>query len=313
MSEPRAPFDLGVVAPETAAFNARLEAMLAPLPRPHEIQIELTRAARARGEGLFPLAGPLESAVWQPIDTGVGGRTARVRLSQPQGAVRGTYLHFHGGGWTFNAPDYYDVHNARIAEATGARVVSAEYRLAPENRWPAQAEDAMAAALWALESAPGPLVIGGESAGAHLALLTALGLRERDLGGRVAGLSLFYGMYDLGMTPSMRAWGARWLVLSTPIVAWFTANLLGTAPPETPTVSPLYADLAGLAPVLLVCGTEDPLIDDTLFLAARLEAARVACERLIVPGGVHAFDQFDLAIARAAFATQDAFIARCLG
>jgi acetyl esterase/lipase len=192
-------------------------------------------------------------------------------------------------------------------------VVSVQYRLAPEHPWPACAEDCEAAALWALGEFGGPMLIGGESADGHLSAVTLLRLRARGLAGQVAGMVLNYGVYDLRLTPSMANWGERYLVLSTPVVAWFCDNLLpgGARPPVgrgNPAVSPLMADLGGLVPALFQVGTCDPLIDDTLFMSRRWRAAGNRAELAIYPGGVHAFDMFDLAIAHASRARQDAFL-----
>ena len=294
------PFDPLNIAPETAAFNRDLAARLAELPRPIDVPVETTRAARAQGLGLFPLGGPLAGSTWREIPGG------RLRESLPQGTPRGTYLHIHGGGWTFGAPDQHDDDCQRIARATGARVLSVSYRLAPEHRWPAQAEDCLAAARHALAVSDGPVVIGGESAGAHLAAVTACALRGAP---GLAGCVFQYGMFDLSGTPSVRNWGETYLVLSTPVIRWFVENLTGGEGLEDPERSPLYADLSGLVPALFQCGTADPLLDDTLFMAARWAAAGNPVEQAIAPGGVHAFDQFDLAIAGEARARRDAFIA----
>ena len=142
--------------------------------------------------------------------------------------------------------------------------------------------------------------------------MTALGLRDAGLGGRLAGCVFHYGMFDLRGTPSVRNWGERYLVLSTPIVGWFVENLMGEAPRDDPAASPLLADLSGLAPALFQVGTADPLLDDTLFMAERWRAAGLGAELAVAPGGVHAFDQFELAIARAALARRAAFVARRL-
>ncbi len=318
------PFLAALAAPpsvETAAFNAELEARLAELPATHEVPPDVTRAARAAGKGVFPVGGPLDDAAWRPAPTPPG----RVRVTTPRGAAgaapRGVFLHVHGGGWTLGAPEFCDVANAALAEATGWTVVSAPYRLAPEHPWPACADDVEAAALWLAQEA-GPvfgterLAIGGESAGAHLAMVALLRLRDRGAardgavggpGGAFRGAVLNYGAFDLSMTPSMRAWGARKLVLSTPTVAWFVDNL-AVADPASPDVSPLRAALAGLPPALLQVGTADPLVDDTTFMAARLAAAGVPVDLRIHPGGVHAFDAFDLAIARDARAAAAGFL-----
>jgi acetyl esterase/lipase len=305
------PFDPAAVADETAAFNAWLEDQLAAVPPVHKVPPELTRKARAEGRGVFPDYGPLEGSDWVAIPGAPGG-PGRVRLSLPDGSPRGTYLHIHGGGWTLGAPDHCDAHSQRIAGATGCRVVSVQYRLAPENPWPACADDCEAAAIWALEEFGGPLLIGGESAGGHLAAVTLLHLRDRGMAGLVAGAVLNYGVFDLRMTASMATWGERYLVLSTPVTEWFVENLLPGRDRGDPAVSPLMADLSGLTSALFQVGTWDPLLDDSLFMARRWEAAGNRAELAVYPGGVHAFDMFDLAISHGSRARQDGFVNACL-
>jgi acetyl esterase/lipase len=296
---------------ETAAFDAALEAQLAELPASHEVPPEVTRQARAEGRGIFPAGGPLDTATWVAAPTPLG----RVRVSLPDEPARGVYLHVHGGGWTLGAPEQYDRWNGRLARASGAAVVSVPYRLAPEHPWPACAEDVEAAAVWlATEGVArfggGRIVIGGESAGAHLAMVAMLRLRARDMLARFAGMVLNYGVFDLRMTPSMANWGARKLVLSTPTVDWFVDNLTGgdRRLRGDPALSPLLADLSGLPPALLQVGTADPLLDDTTFMAMRLAACGPAPEVRVWPGGVHAFDMFDLKIAAEAKAAEAAFV-----
>lgn len=306
------PFDPAAVSAETAEFNAWLEAELAKVPPVHKVPPALTRKARAEGRGVFPDSGPREGSDWIAIPGAPGG-PARVRISLPKVTPRGTYLHIHGGGWTLGAPEFSDAHNQRIAAATGCRVASVQYRLAPEHPWPACAEDCEAAALWALDAFDGPLLIGGESAGAHLSAVTLLRLRARGLISRVAGAVLDYGIYDLRMTPSMATWGERYFILSTPVTAWFCDNLLPEGERrDDPSVSPLMADLAGLVPALFQVGTRDPLLDDSLFMARRWQAAGNPAELAVYPGGAHAFDMFDIQIARMSRARQDGFVNACI-
>lgn len=304
---PISPFDPARVSADTARFNEALARTLAELPPVHTVPVEVTRRARAEGRGVFRPAGPLPGSEWQAIE-GAAGRAARVRISRPRGQPRGSYLHVHGGGWTLGAPDQFDLYNQRIAARTGLEVVSVEYRLAPEAPWPAAAEDCLAAALWLLADRDGPVAVGGESAGAHLAAVTALRLRQRGLAGRVRALVLNYGMFDLRLTPSARRWGERVLILSTPIITWFRDNLIRGADPADPALSPLLADLGGLPPALLQVGTEDPLLDDTLFMAARWQAAGNRAETAIWPGGIHAFDCFELPLADEAHRRLDDFL-----
>ncbi|MEM7668763.1 MAG: alpha/beta hydrolase [Pseudomonadota bacterium] len=298
-------FDPSAVSGETADFNRTLAEKLATAPRPFEVAVEQTRAARAAGQGLFPLEGPLDGSEWIGIP-GADGGPRRIRLSLPEGPPRGVYLHIHGGGWTLGNPEHLDGFSQRIARTTGLAVASVNYRLSPENRWPGCAEDCEAAAAWALETFDGPMIIGGESAGAHLSAITLLRLRGRGLRDRVGGMVLNYGQFDFALTPSVENWGDEYLILSTPVIRWFNENLMGGQ--DDPEVSPLRADLRGLPPALFQVGTKDPLLDDTLFMAARWQAAGNRAELAIVPGGVHAFDCFDLAIAREAHQRQDAFV-----
>jgi acetyl esterase/lipase len=303
------------VSDETARFNAEIEATLAEMPAVHELPVEQTRKLRDEGFGIFPLGGPLEGSDWREIP-GAGVGPGRVRVSPAPGRPKGLYLHIHGGGWTIGRPWHFDRANQALAEAAGVTVVSVEYRLAPENPFPAGPDDCLAAARWLIENAEKEfgtdrIVIGGESAGAHLSAATLLRLRdEAGLGGRIAGAVLNYGAYDLRLTPSMRRWGARKLILSTPTVEWFTANFVpDPAAREDPVASPALADLSDMPPALFQVGTEDPLIDDTLLMAARWAGAGAKAELRVFPGGIHAFDAFDLDIARAARARQAEFVA----
>ena len=125
--------------------------------------------------------------------------------------------------------------------------------------------------------------------------------------------NLVYGCYDLTLTPSVRRWGARNLVLSTPIIEWFTDHFVpDRARRADPDVSPLYADLRGLPPAHFTVGTEDPLLDDTLFLHARWLAAGNAASLFVAPGGMHGFDAFPHELAKRARRAAARFVAGVL-
>ncbi|MCO5967805.1 alpha/beta hydrolase [Actinoallomurus soli] len=305
------------VAEETRAFNDELAALYAAAPQLHEVDDPpASRAARARGEG--PLAPPGRLA--EGRDRTIPGRAGPipVRVFTPA-EVRGVYLHFHGGGWTLGTADSQDPMLWRLATEAGVAVVSVDYRLAPEHPYPNGPDDCEDAARW-LIGAAGPefgaerLVIGGESAGAHLAAVTLLRLGEAASAFRAAQLT--FGAYDLSMTPSQRRWGERNLALSTPVIQWFTANFLPGMSLEdrrAPDVSPLYADLSGLPPARFVVGTQDPLLDDTLFMAARWRAAGNATELEVVAEAPHGFVGFPLKVAERELARQREYIAHAVG
>jgi acetyl esterase len=192
--------------------------------------------------------------------------------------------------------------------------VSIGYRLAPEHPYPAGPDDCERAARWLLDHAEehfgtSRLLIGGESAGANLALVTLLRI-ERDRPGAFAAASLLYGNFDLTMTPSQRH-AETGVLITRGSLAWFYDQYVPDhALRADPDVSPLYADLRGLPPVLLSVGGGDSLLDDTVFLAARLLASGVECELQVVPGGEHSFDMAPVPASQTAVAAIDAFLAR---
>jgi acetyl esterase len=295
------------VLAETRAFNEVLAAALAELPSVHTLPPAYTRAARREGRGVFP---PLVFAD-QAHTIEIHGRAGPIslRLVEPE-SPRGAYLHVHGGGWTLGSADGQDQLLVDLAEETGMTMVSVEYRLAPEHPFPAAPDDCEDAARWVAENLDGRLVIGGESSGAHLAVLALLRLRES--GGRsFDAANLVFGPYDLTGTPSRHLWGDRSLILSSEVMDWFADCFLPDTSHEErrdPAVSPLYADLSGLPPALFSCGTLDPLLDDSLFMEARWRAAGNEATLSLWEDGVHAFTAFPLEIARRSRAEQAAFI-----
>ncbi len=296
---------------ETRAFNLGLERLLASMPKVHELPPEVTRQARRDGRGAFPPPVYLDHARTITIP-GPGGEIPLRVLEPPES--RGAYLHFHGGGWTIGGADLQDPHLAELAEATGLTVISVDYRLAPEHPYPAGADDSEAAALWLLEHRDGRLTIGGDSAGAQLAVVSLLRLRDRHgISPRAfAAANLVFGPFDLTGTPSRRLWGDRELVLSSPLMDWFADCFLpgmSDGDRRAPDISPLYADLRDLPPALFSCGTLDPLLDDSLFMEARWRAAGNEARLSLWPEGVHGYTAFPIEIGKRSRAEQSEFLA----
>jgi len=309
-------FDPTAIDPATRAANEQIEKLLAETPPLHHQTPQQIRAARASGQGAFGPIVLLPHAETRTI-RGPAGEIP-LRIFRPK-QVRGVYLHLHGGGWAIGSEDMMDPALDALANAAGAVVVSVGYRLAPEHPYPAGPDDCEAAALWLVEHARREfgserLVIGGESAGAHLSALMLVRLRDRHGATPFSGANLVYGCYDLGLTPSARNWGERYLVLSTPIIEWFTNMWVpDRARRADPDVSPLHADLRGLPPALFSVGTLDPLLDDSLFMASRWTAAGNRAELAVYPGGVHGFNLFPLPLAEQANRRCHAFVADALG
>ncbi|HTZ08473.1 MAG TPA: alpha/beta hydrolase [Acidimicrobiales bacterium] len=220
----------------------------------------------------------------------------RLREFRPE-EIRGVLLHFHGGGWVTGSPELTDLLHEALSRSLGLAVVSVDYRLAPEHPYPAAPDDCEAAARWLLESAEAEygtdrLLVGGESAGAHLAAVTLLRLRH-GAAGRFCGANLVFGAYDLSGTPSARGVGTTpgADVLDPDEIAFMLEQFTPGASPEErrrPDLSPLYADLGGMPPALFTVGTADHLFDDTLFMAGRWVAAGNEAELLVYPDGPHA-------------------------
>ena len=307
---------------ETRAFNAELERRLATIPPVNTVPPEESRRARREGRSIFPAPVYVPEARTVDID-GPRGRVS-LRIIAPHGESTGTFLHLHGGGWTLGDSDAQDLRLQRLARETGLTAVSVNYRLAPEDPYPAGPDDCEAAALWLLGEdgqaelgAPGPRAIGGDSAGGHLTAATLLRLRDRHGITGAFGAAVFqYGCFDLSMTPSQRLWGERNLVLSGPIMTWFADQFLPDRDREQrrdPDISPLFAELSDMPPAIFTCGTEDPLLDDSLFMEARWRQAGHVTELRIWEEAPHGFVSFPMSVGDAALAAEHGFLRRTLG
>ena len=266
---------------------------------------EELQEARAR-----QIAGPPpETVTLEHVEAGSGRRVC-VRIAVPRSAgVRGVYLHIPGGGFYLSAAAAGDARNATLADSLGIAVVSVDYRLAPENPWPAAPDDCEAAALWLVDQAEARfgtthLAIGGSSAGATLAMTTLLRLRDKRLAGRFAGAALEFGTYDLsGQTP------AGHLIADE----YFLQAYVGQVADRTlPDVSPVFGDLHDLPPALLIVGALDVLLEDNRAMAARLAAAGNDVDVRIYPESPHGFTGHPTGMARAALRDRDAWLAERL-
>jgi acetyl esterase len=229
------------------------------------------------------------------------------RLVVPEGDTgRDAILHVHGGGWAFCSAATHEGAARRIANATGARVLTVEYRLAPEHPYPHGLEDVLAA--WAARDTDLRWSMAGDSAGANLAL--AAMLRLIDEGGALpAQALLFYGVYGADFsTPSYELYADGPGLTRAKMQRywnWYAARELR----ERPAVSPLAASdaaLAALPPLYLNAAGLDPLCSDTELLAARLRALGRNDPFDLFEGVVHGFMQMGLALPEARDAFQRA-------
>lgn len=321
-------FDPASISQETQAFNQKLMDIMKGAPRWYEVGAEKYRKMREAGETPLPKLTLLDSGESITIPSRDSGREIPIRIMKPTNGkpVTGVYCHIHGGGWVLQTEKSQDIVLQDLANTNSVLMFSVGYRLAPENPFPAGPNDCYDAAEWLVDNAEKqfgvPLkYLGGESAGGHLSMLVMLHFAQhkeekyRSFGFK--GLILHFGAYDLTNTPSGFTFNPpETLVLDMDLMDhYYDAFLPGTsmAQRKDPKISPLYADLQSLRgrlpPALFTCGTSDPLLDDTVFMSARYQAAGGVTDVLIVPGGCHGYcmypkdtkgSQADIAMQRVA-------------
>jgi len=233
------------------------------------------------------------------LDLALPGRTLKARLYVPHGAPQtpALTLFFHGGGWVLCNLDTHDATCRELAEDSGCAILSIEYRLAPEARYPTAAEDCYDATCWARDHAADlgvdgtRLAVAGDSAGGNLA--AAVSLMARDRGGpTLRHQLLIYPVTDANFsTPSYLANGDGGYFLSTSAMRWFWSHYLGeTAPEAAPLARILHTtDLSGLPPATVITAQYDPLRDEGDAYAKRLAAAGVATDHHVADGMIHGF------------------------
>lgn len=301
--------ELAAFVEESRAFYAARAASGSTDSRPALRTPEGLQEARALEEARARRSISATSPGPRPVEAlaEVAGRRVPVRIFAPEsGTARGVYLDIHGGGFYMGLAARGDAHNLRLAHALGIAVVSVDYRLAPEHPWPAAPEDCETAALWLLEEAETRfgttrLAIGGVSAGATLAMTTLLRLRDRDLANPFVGAALQFGTYDMsGQTPAGRLLDGEFFI---------QAYAGHVADRTNPDISPVYGDLRGLPPVLLVVGSLDILLEDNLVIAARLSAAGGEVDVRVYPESPHGFTLHPTATASAALNNIESWLA----
>ena len=281
--------------PEVRALLEMMDAQGAPpLETENPVDARVSRLEGMKMLGGEPDAlGRVEDLV---IPTPDGDLPVRVYASEA-GGVRPALVYFHGGGWVFGNLETHDAVCRALAKESGAVVISVDYRLSPEHKFPAAVDDAQAATRWVAANAESlgidarRIAVGGDSAGGNLAIVVAM--RCRDAGGpALAAQVLLYPVTDLSSfdTASHRELGEGYF-LSGAAMDWFSGHYLASADHKRhPEVSPLLApDVSGLPPALVVTAEFDPLRDEGEAYAERLKKAGVPITVSRYPGMIHGF------------------------
>jgi acetyl esterase/lipase len=230
----------------------------------------------------------------------------------PGGRRDRVILFFHGGGFRLGSVASHGELMARLALASGFRVLGIDYRLAPEHLFPAPLEDALAAYDFLLDEGftPQQIVLMGDSAGGGIALSTLLAVRDegRDLPAAAAVMSPWTDLAATGESYVTRA-EADPIHQRQMILAIARAYLGAEGDPQDPRASPLYGDLRGLPPLLIQVGDRETVLDDARMFADKARTAGVAVTLDVADGMIHVFQLFadELPEARAAIAALAAF------
>ncbi|HEY4124921.1 MAG TPA: alpha/beta hydrolase [Rhizomicrobium sp.] len=278
-------------------------------PKTWDLQPNEAREAFA---GLLQMAGPKDIPIGKVTNIAIPATHGEIaaRSYAPVAASSEplpTLVYFHGGGWVIGSIETHDGLCRMIANGSGCRVISIEYGLAPENKFPGPVEDAMTAVEWIEKNAAqlgvdaNRLAVGGDSAGGNLAAVIAQIAKAKG-GPKIAFQMLLFPVTQIGdETTSLREY-AEGYFLERKTLDWFYAHYLpADADKKSPRISPLHAeDVTGLPPAYVMLGGFDPLHDEGLAYAEKLRAAGVRVTVADYPEMVHVFIYLQAVLPQAA-------------
>ena len=271
------------------AFEYLIEALRSMPQHPPDVTIQELRGDMEESTPPFELP---EGTRAEPVDA--DGVPAELIVTAGADENR-TLLYVHGGGYVMGSVATHRALVTRLSSASGARCLSLDYRLAPEHPFPAAVLDSVKAYRWLLgEGAkPGRLAIAGDSAGGGLTIATLVALRDDgvSLPACAVALSPWVDLEGTGDSTVSRA-DMDPMITDLSIVRRMADAYLNGESPRTPLASPLYADLAGLAPLLIQVGDAEVLLDDSTRIAERAKAAGVETELEVWEDMIHGFQSF---------------------
>lgn len=262
--------------PQMIEVLARIADDMAGVPKVHEMTPVEARRIFEDGSQFWNEGAP----AIRMTDWSVPGPRGPIpiRLYDPGTKVPApAVIYLHGGGWVIGNIRVYDGVCRRLASYGGFPVVSVDYRLAPEHKFPAPLEDCIAAYTWVASHGAEfgidgtKLAIAGDSAGGNLSLSTAMNLRDEG-GPPLKGVALIYGAFGVNFdTSSYQAYGKDEFLLSRADMIWFWKHYLrGEEDWQNPRAVPLLGSLTRLPPLLVIAAEFDPLLDDSWQLVSKL-------------------------------------------
>ena len=298
----------------TPTMRLLLERMArAPYPPLHTLSAQAAKQAYEKSAGVLEVPKPELARMHDLVITARDGTALRARLLAPSSdAGLPVLLFLHGGGFTIGSIDTHDTLCRMLAKLSGAAVLTLEYRLAPEHRFPTAVNDAWDALQWLAGEGARTLgldatriAVGGDSAGGTLAAVSAI--QARDAGLPLALQLLIYpGTTAHQDTPS-HATHADDPMIDKAQIDWFFGQYIDESQREDWRFAPLLADdVEGVAPAWLGLAECDPLVDEGVLYADKLRAAGVPVDLEIYRGVVHGFVQMGRALPEARRFHQDA-------
>jgi len=228
----------------------------------------------------------------------LGGSEVGFRLFEAEaGGESPALVYLHGGGWTIFSLDTHDRLMREYAARAGVKVIGVDFSLAPEARFPRQIDEIVAVIEWLQANGagigvdPGSLAIGGDSAGANLAV--AVGLKLRDGGGTapLKALLLNYGVFsaELAYAEQLPETPEHFILTFEEMSGFWQNYLRGPSDQSNPLASPILAELGGLPPTFMAIADQDILLAENLELAGRLRQGGVDVTPVVYPGTTHSF------------------------
>ena len=250
--------------------------------------VQETRTNFEQMTTLFPVAADIKC---EPVNA--GGVKAEW-VTAPGADAGRAVLYLHGGGYVIGSINTHRDLAARISRASKARVLLIEYRLAPEHPFPAAVEDSVAAYRWMLAQGlkPARIAVAGDSAGGGLTVATLVAIRDAKLASPGAGVCLSPWIDLEGLGDSMKSKAPVDPIVNKEALLEMAKHYLAGKDARSPLAAPLYADLAGLPPLLIQVGTAETLLDDSTRIAERARKAGVKVTLEPWENMIHVFQVF---------------------
>jgi monoterpene epsilon-lactone hydrolase len=276
---------------ETRMSQEQLQTIIQQLksnPLLEQPSVEAVRAGFEQMGAMFPVPPDVKC---EPVKAG----TVKAEwITAPGAAADRAILYLHGGGYVIGSINTHRSLAAGVSRAAKARVLLIDYRLAPENPHPAAVEDSTAAYRWLLAQgfSPQRIVVAGDSAGGGLTAATLVALRDKGEKLPAAGVCLSPWVDLEGLGESMTSKASVDPMVKKDGLLQLAGLYLGGKDPRTPLAAPLYANLSGLPPLLILAGTWETLLDDASRLAERARKAGVDVTYEPVEGMIHVWQLF---------------------